>query len=676
MTIAQEFIKKLQEATGKEPLPKKFWEDYSDHERSPTFQDVLSQYAEYCKTLSQSQKDWFSKVFWDQVKAYGTPIIEAREDGQSEVYFLFPRAKLSESVDNPGAKKELYLQGDFHGYGSTLKDTQELTQLPRTDIMWRSNTMPRDALVTYYYVQLEPKYGNKKATDFYGDVAYQPPSFFPVKQSEIPADKPPAKTQEELQVADALFNGSWYGLALMSSLDDIANAKDGVVYLSEDPKAYYVKGMQQQATLPQDIDLTNLEEKLENVEFKQTVLAITSKAGHTRPNSVLIDEFSNYHKIYDSKSSFFRVDPDKDLSDLGLPVENTDLGTFFSDLRNKARVSLVSKDDKILDYPVNPEDLSKFSRSIHVFAPPGDADLDQAVIIHDGNYYLLGNTAERMKQLLSENTAVIFIAPEDGIEAEAKAKGVEFSATDALEGMGTRTVDLKYRVDEYAGFIHNELLPELVKRGIKIPDDPDKRVLVGSSLSGTASIYMGMSHPEWFGKVVAQSPSIDNRIKIEEIMNAGKKQPSPEIFLSCGTLECPAHAKNLNLPFAEELAEYLNVELHSYPHGHQMEGWSPQLVEEALPALGLSLQAKGSLKPADVATSKSTDSAEMTESFEKSRVKSSEQVISQQSDEELLASRQTTQQYKAAIKQINDDSTPAADSAKEQQDDDESSFTP
>src|SRR3990167_3717329 len=366
MTIAQEFINKLQEATGKEPLPKKFWEDYSDHERSPTFQDVLSQYAEYCKTLSQSQKDWFSKVFWDQVKAYGTPIIEAREDGQSEVYFLFPRAKLSESVDNPGAKKELYLQGDFHGYGSTLKDTQELTQLPRTDIMWRSNTMPRDALVTYYYVQLEPKYGNKKATDFYGDVAYQPPSFFPVKQSEIPADKPPAKTQEELQVADALFNGSWYGLALMSSLDDIANAKDGVVYLSEDPKAYYVKGMQQQATLPQDIDLTNLEEKLENVEFKQTVLAITSKAGHTRPNSVLIDEFSNYHKIYDSKSSFFRVDPDKDLSDLGLPVENTDLGTFFSDLRNKARVSLVSKDDKILDYPVNPEDLSKFSRSIHV----------------------------------------------------------------------------------------------------------------------------------------------------------------------------------------------------------------------------------------------------------------------------------------------------------------------
>ena len=146
-------------------------------------------------------------------------------------------------------------------------------------------------------------------------------------------------------------------------------------------------------------------------------------------------------------------------------------------------------------------------------------------------------------------------------------------------------------------------------------------------------------------------------------MTSGKKPPPPpEIFLSCGTLECPAHAKNLNLPFAEELAEHLNVELHAYPHGHQMEGWSPQL-EKALPALGLELKASQSLD----------SQAETTEQLTETQ---STDVTAKPSIDESLASRQTTQQYKAAIKEIKDDSAPSAGSAKEQQDDDDSSFNP
>ena len=258
--------------------------------------------------------------------------------------------------------------------------------------------MPKDALVTYYYVKLDPEHGNKEATHFYGDVAYQPPSFFPVKSSVQPADKPPEKTRAELEAADALFYGR---------------------------------------------------------------------------DSILIDEFSKYHKIYDSKSSFFCADPDKDIiSYLGLPIEDKagpNLEKFFSDLEKKARVSLVSVDDEVADYPSNPADLSKISRSIQVFAPPGDGEIDQVVIISDGKYYQLGNTVERLDKLLSKNTAVIFITPEQGIKEEATKKGVEFEPADALTGMGARTVDLKYRVDEYADFIHNKLLPALVDRGIKIP---------------------------------------------------------------------------------------------------------------------------------------------------------------------------------------------------------------
>lgn len=522
MTAAQDLILKLQDATLQQ-----FWETPPEE---PTFQDVLNQYATYYQKLNKEERKEeqaeISAVFWEQIKSIGTPIIEERADGQSEVYFLYRRDNLANigDVEND-VKKELYLQGDFHGYGSTLKSSQELTRLPGTDIMSRSNTMSKDALITYYYVQLDPKHGNKKATDFYGDLAYQPPSFFP-DDTKVTIDekKPPAKTVEELKEADELFNG---------------------------------------------------------------------------PNSVLADELSKYRKGYDPKSSCFCADPAKEIShlNLGLQFDKDNprlIENYLRELLKKARVNLVSKKGEIEEYPTNSNDLSEYSRSISVFAPPGDGEIDQVIIFNDGRFYQLCNTYERINELLSKNTAVIFISIEQGLENEAKDKGVNFETSDALSGMGVRTIDFKYKIDEYAEFIHKKLLPNLVSREIKIPDDPKKRVLIGASLSGTASMYMGLTYPEWFGKIVAQSPSIGNKTLLKDIIDKGTKPPPPEIFLSCGEYESPDYAKNLNVPFAEELETRLDIELHTYPHGHQMEGWSHQL-EESLPALGLSIEASHAL---------------------------------------------------------------------------------
>lgn len=72
-----------------------------------------------------------------------------------------------------------------------------------------------------------------------------------------------------------------YNFELMSSLDDMNSAKEGTIYLSENPKAYFVKGMEQVVFLPEHIDLTNLEQKIIDTDFKKTILAITSNAGHT-----------------------------------------------------------------------------------------------------------------------------------------------------------------------------------------------------------------------------------------------------------------------------------------------------------------------------------------------------------------------------------------------------------
>ncbi|HBD7250518.1 TPA: beta-lactamase family protein, partial [Legionella pneumophila] len=72
-----------------------------------------------------------------------------------------------------------------------------------------------------------------------------------------------------------------YDLELRSSLSDLSQAEKGKIYLSENPREYYVKGMSEPAPIPLEIDLTNLTTKLNNLSFRSDILEMTSKAGHT-----------------------------------------------------------------------------------------------------------------------------------------------------------------------------------------------------------------------------------------------------------------------------------------------------------------------------------------------------------------------------------------------------------
>lgn len=513
MYQTQDFIRGLRLAVKNAELPE-FREEYPNGGQY-SFEDTLKQYKQYYDSMEPEKQTLLQNLFWNEIKAVGTPIIEDVPDGNSKVYFLFQRSKLKDSTENVGEKRELYLQGDFHGYGSTFKNAQSLEQLPGTDIMFHSDTMPKGALVTYYYVQLEPSYGDKSAIHFYGDLAFQPPSFFPVTPEVPPENMPGSKTKEEIAMVSNLFWGE---------------------------------------------------------------------------DNVLVDENCKFHKSYDQNSGFFCADINKSVADLGFPVrtkgDNQFFDNFFASKLKNASLVLASENDKIIDYPENKADLDKCSRSILVFSPEDKQAIENVVIMYDGRFYQLGNTQERLERLFDQNTVVIYINPEKGIEEEAIKSGIQFDAADSLPGMKERTVDLRHRVDEYAKFIHEELLPALVNRGFKIPDDPNKRVLVGASLAGTASIYMGMKYPQWFGKVVAQSPSIANREKLEDFVKQGRQPPPPEIYLSCGQFECPEHARNLGLPFSKELAAHLNIKLNVNAYGHQMEGWSQDL-EISLSALGL-----------------------------------------------------------------------------------------
>ncbi|MBX3708535.1 MAG: hypothetical protein KIT56_01440 [Gammaproteobacteria bacterium] len=82
--------------------------------------------------------------------------------------------------------------------------------------------------------------------------------------------------------------------------------------------------------------------------------------------------------------------------------------------------------------------------------------------------------------------------------------------------MGVRLVDYKHGMDQYSDFIANKLFLKL-KDEIGVPDDPRHRIMIDSSMSGTASLYIGLKHLDLFGAVIAQSPSPDNREKLSEI---------------------------------------------------------------------------------------------------------------------------------------------------------------
>src|SRR5688572_1938196 len=78
MSVTEIFVKGLQEATGKDPFPEKFWGNYPE-KSTHTFQDALDKYAEYYQTLNSTQQEVMSIIFWDQIKVLGSEDLSSEE---------------------------------------------------------------------------------------------------------------------------------------------------------------------------------------------------------------------------------------------------------------------------------------------------------------------------------------------------------------------------------------------------------------------------------------------------------------------------------------------------------------------------------------------------------------------------------------------------------------------
>lgn len=544
MTVTRKFIERLQEATSNEPFTRKFWEDFNPNTGTPTFKDFLDKYDEYYTGLSSSEqkehKGKISEIFWEQVKSVGTPIIEDRSDGQCDVYFLYPKAKLSksEAADaKEGATKNLYLQGDFHGYNA-ISEQQRLLERGDPSILWHRDIMPKDSVVVYQYVQAEPGTNVKPQPErapFFTNEGF---TVHEKKSAEISPCEPP-KISPIVCVDEYSQHNSPYRFSKFES--------ERVFRVSTDTNRAYLSGdsIKWHSLLGAEISSNTTSHFVHHTTLYST------------KDDKLVNGSQIHGKVEDGKA----------------PVTEN----YHMDLNSS-----------------NPP-YNDFTRHIHVFKPQ-KGEVDNLVVVNDGRPYLIAGILEHLEKMVAENklspnTAFVFINTlpklEDEITLPHEAK-VAFKKDPMAsnQGMGERLIDYKYGIEQYIDFIEHRLFPKLKEEKISVPENPRCRVMMGSSLSGTASVYIGLKRPDLFGTVIAQSPSDANKEILSKIPKEEleeKKVAERDIYLSAGKFEHPNFAAaNAFFEYAEDLADKLHKGLHRGNHGHQFVAWNEEL-ERSLP---------------------------------------------------------------------------------------------
>jgi predicted alpha/beta superfamily hydrolase len=93
------------------------------------------------------------------------------------------------------------------------------------------------------------------------------------------------------------------------------------------------------------------------------------------------------------------------------------------------------------------------------------------------------------------------------------------------------------RADRYAKFLFQEVMP-LIQREYRVRPEPSATGIGGSSLGALVSLYLGLKHPDVFGKIAALSPSVWwHQRFILRFAAVATPQPRPRIWLDIGTRE-------------------------------------------------------------------------------------------------------------------------------------------
>jgi len=129
----------------------------------------------------------------------------------------------------------------------------------------------------------------------------------------------------------------------------------------------------------------------------------------------------------------------------------------------------------------------------------------------------------------------------------------------------------------FADFIANELVPEIDKT-YKTRSHPDARAIMGTSLGGINSAYVGMMHPEVFHHLAIHSPAFGYCPAIFEMYRDSVRKPLT-IFMSTGVINDTEFSARMMREILNEKGYPLKyVEVNQ---GHSWGNWKG-LIDDAL----------------------------------------------------------------------------------------------
>ena len=198
------------------------------------------------------------------------------------------------------------------------------------------------------------------------------------------------------------------------------------------------------------------------------------------------------------------------------------------------------------------------SRAVRVYLPPGYSSGSQSypvVLFHDGlDYISLSNATNILDYLIAQHqmapVIAVFVPPVD--------RSAEYAGA---------------RIDLFTAFIITELMPVIDKR-YRTSKDPAKRAMAGASDGGNISLYIGMKHPEQFGKIAAQSSDVITAISTT--FSTGPKL-ALDLYIDIGTYDIA-----ILIPMVHNLRDILQARGYAFQYkewheGHSWGNWKGHL---------------------------------------------------------------------------------------------------
>ncbi|MCX6243213.1 MAG: alpha/beta hydrolase-fold protein [Bacteroidetes bacterium] len=197
-------------------------------------------------------------------------------------------------------------------------------------------------------------------------------------------------------------------------------------------------------------------------------------------------------------------------------------------------------------------------RKVRVYLPPGygrSAKVYPLILFHDGQDYIaFGAINNILDYLIAQHKITEVIA----VFVPPVSREPEFIGN---------------KVNAYCSFFVDELIPE-IDRKFTTSKDPHHRAVGGVSNGGNISLYLGLIHPEVFGKIIAQSSSV-----FPFVMNGYKKSPGKDLqfYIDIGKYDIPEL-----ITLAKELTQTLGKKKYVYQYrewheGHSWGNWKGHL---------------------------------------------------------------------------------------------------